>query len=347
MNVTVKSDKIEAAKPKPLLARKLDIAVMMTTKPKPIDMVLHGLPLGSVGVILGSGGVGKSMLVLHIAHAVATGRDDLGNCLLGNNPNSHKKTRTAGRVVYLAGEDAEDIIHHRVHAFVKHVQVSQRANVVASFAQNVAIVPLVGIAPSLLTTRGELIDDAVASIREAAHGARLLVIDPLRQFNAGDENDNGMMTTLIKAIAQIAHEERCAIIIVHHVSKAGAKGDPDASMSRGAVAITDNARWVLALGKLSKRRCEDLKLAREAWRYVGVGKVKANYAAIGKATILVRGAGGVLEPLAAPIIKAKAAETAVPKPEPTKRPVAERLALGDEHYTKAPGYGNEEEWTLA
>lgn len=322
MNGTGKNDK-QAEKPTPLRDRKIDLGAMMTTVPKPIDMVLEGLPLGSVGVIIGSGGVGKSMLILHIAHAVATGRDDLGGCLLGNS------SRDVGRVVYLAGEDAADIIHHRVHAFAQHIPADRRDAVVAKLAENVDIVPLVGTAPSLLDASGDLNADAVACVREAARGARLLVIDPLRQFHAGDENDNGAVTTVIKALAQIAHEKRCAIVIIHHVSKAGAKDDPDAGMSRGASAITDNARWVLAVGKMTKVRCEKLGLTREAWRYVGVGKVKANYAEVGDMTILVRGPGGVLEPLAAPITKQNAVAPAITAPTKLNRAARGKVAYDE------------------
>lgn len=106
------------------------------------------------------------------------------------------------------------------------------------------------------------------------------------------------MTTLIKALAQIAHDERCAIIMVHHVSKAGAKDeDSDAAMSRGAVAITDNARWVMAVSKMSAVAHERASLPGEAWEFLTDRLVKANYTKIGPVTILTRGAGGVLQPL--------------------------------------------------
>ena len=273
---------------------RLNIGTMMTTEPEPIDMVLRGLPLGSVGVILGSGGVGKSMLVLHVAHAVATGHDDLG-CLLDDGD------RTTGRVVYLAGEDDDLVIHHRLRAFANHLEPERRDENVRSMAERVDIVPLVGCAPSLLDGAGRLNAAAIAQVREAARGTRLLVIDPFRQFHSGDENDNGAMTTLIKALAQIAHEEHCTIIIVHHVSKAGAKDEEgDAAMSRGATAITDNARWVMALGKISDAIHERLGLPGESWRYLRTRRVKANYAALGGVTILVRSEGGVLAPMPTP-----------------------------------------------
>jgi len=274
-----------------LREQRLDLATMMTTDPPRIDMVLRGLPVGTVGVILGSGGVGKSMLVLYVAHAVATGSDDLG-FLLDDAQNE------IGRVVYLAGEDDGAILHHRLHAFAARFDADSRDEVVRSMNERIDIVPLVGSAPTLLDRASVLDEAAIAEVRAAAKGTRLLVIDPLRQFHAGDENDNGAMTTLIKALAQIAHEERCAIVLVHHVSKARAKNDDaDAAMSRGAIAITDNARWVMALTKLSAKAHADHHLPGEEWRYLCERLVKANYAALGGVTILSRGAGGVLDPV--------------------------------------------------
>lgn len=69
-------------------------------------------------------------------------------------------------------------------------------------------------------------------------------------------------------------------------------------MSRGASAITDNARWVMALRKLSDSTMDDLGLLQPAWKYVMARRVKANYTELGDATILERGKGGVLTPAA-------------------------------------------------
>jgi len=273
-----------------LLSKRIDLAAAIAATPPPIDMVLDGLPLGSLGVVLGSGGVGKSMMMLHVAHAVAIGTDTLG-CLLPEN-----RVTEHGRVVYLAGEDDELIFHHRVHAFARDLNADARA----AMGERMHVVPLVGSAPSLIDAQGDINDEAMTQIRECAKGTRLLIIDPLRQFHGADENDNGAMTILSKALAKIAHEEKCAIVLVHHTSKAGAKDDDaDASMSRGASAITDNARWVMALKKLSEKAIEDHGLLPPAWRYVTTRKVKSNYAALGDVTILERGDGGILSSVAA------------------------------------------------
>lgn len=270
-----------------LLAGRVDLREMIRTKPDPIDMVLQGLPLGSVGVVLGTGGIGKSMMMLSVAYAVGTGTDPLA-CLL-----PRERMTKGGRVVYLTGEDDVQIIHYRVNSFMRDVP-EEAAEMMDAM---IDIVPLVGTAPTLIDANGNENDTALAAIRAAASGARLLIIDPLRQFHAGDENDNGHMTTLSKALTRIAHEERCSTIVVHHTSKAGEKdGSSDAWISRGAAAITDNARWVMALQKLSENTVEQFGLALPSWRYVSVRRVKANYAELGDATVLVRGEGGVLAP---------------------------------------------------
>ncbi|MHB8147026.1 MAG: AAA family ATPase [Vulcanimicrobiaceae bacterium] len=286
-HVEIVEQKVEAKK-LTLRERRLDLGTMMTTPPPPIDMVLRGLPLGACGVIIGAGGVGKSMEILHIAAVVATGHDDLG-CLLDDGEHH------TGRVVYLAGEDDDTIIHHRVRAFAEHLAEERRENVIAAIGENVDIVPLVGTAPVLLNAKGEANETALAEIREAASGTRLLVIDPLRQFHAAEEVDNGAMTTLSKAFARIAHEEKCSIIVVHHVNKASVKDDyDDAHAASGASAITDNARWVMLVRKLSEKQHEALDLDGEHWEYLRQKLVKANYAALGPEHILRRGEGGVL-----------------------------------------------------
>lgn len=270
-----------------LLARRVSIRDMIVRKPEPIDMVLDGLPLGSLGVVLGQGGVGKSIATMMVSYAVAIGSDPLG-CLL-----AAIRVTPYGRVVRLCGEDDRQIMHHRMHAFGRTLP----EQVVDAMDERMYDVPLVGCAPTLMDAAGNLDEVALVQIREAAKGTRLLIIDPLRQFHAGDENNNGMMTLLIKALTLIAHEQRCAIILVHHVNKASAKdGQADAAMSRGAAAITDNARWVLALSKLSDQAVEEFGLTLPSWRYVSVRRVKSNYAALGDATILVRGDGGILSP---------------------------------------------------
>jgi len=270
-----------------LLLKRIDLATAMATTPPPIDMVLDGLPLGALGVVLGAGGVGKSMMMLSVTHAVSTGIDTLG-CLLPD-----IRVTEYGRVVYLAGEDDDIIWHHRVHAYARVLDEDARK----AMSERIDIIPLVGSAPTLLDGAGAINDEAMTQIRECAKNTRLLIIDPLRQFHSAGENDNGAMTILSKAIAKIAHEEKCAIVLVHHTSKAGAKDDDgDASVSRGASAITDNARWVMALKKLSEKAMEDHGLLPPAWRYVTTRKVKSNYAALGDVTILERGDGGILEP---------------------------------------------------
>lgn len=173
-----------------LRARRVSIRDMIMKKPEPIDMVLEGLPVGALGVVLGQGGIGKSIAMMMMSYAVAIGTDPLG-CLLPD-----IRVTQHGRVVRLCGEDDKNIMHHRMHAFGR----TMPEDIIAAMDERIDDIPLVGSAPTLMDSAGNLDQTALALIREAAKGTRLLIIDPLRQFHAGDENDNGMMTVLIKGV---------------------------------------------------------------------------------------------------------------------------------------------------
>jgi hypothetical protein len=283
-----------ALKPPRLLAKKLNIRHAMTIAPPPMDEILRGLTPGMVGVILGTGGIGKSMLVLYIAYAVgcvATGLDPLG-CLLP--PGIHEP----GRIVYLAGEDGEDALWRRLFAFAGSFPEAERAAIVERMHEVVDIAPLVGEAPTLLDHNNLLVESALEDVREAVRGSRAAVIDPLRQFHAGDENDNGAMTLLSKALSKIAVEEKCAIILVHHFSKTGVReGDDGVTASRGAIAISDNARWSMTLRGLGIKEFQKVGLIGERWQYLVVRNPKVNYVGNGSPTILKRIGGGLLAPV--------------------------------------------------
>ena len=61
----------------------------------------------------------------------------------------------------------------------------------------------------------KVIDEINSEIKLKKIG--LLVIDPFVIFHNVNENDNGAIDIVVKAIIGIANETRCCVHIVHHI----------------------------------------------------------------------------------------------------------------------------------
>ena len=162
---------------------------------------------------------------------------------------------------------------------------------------NLHIYPMAGAA-RLRLDGAEGSEQELAFLREAAKGARLVILDPLRQFHSGDENDSWVMTNLVHQCLAIATQERCAFILAHHTNKqATVTGYGDkAAASRGSAALTDAARWQLNLSELDHGLARERGIPQvDAWQYVKVDLAKANYLPEQPPVVLHKGVGGVLE----------------------------------------------------
>lgn len=278
----------------------LDFAEMATTEPPARDEVLPGLITGSLGGIIATGGSRKSYFATQIAAAVAGGADTLGIA-----------PRATGRVVLLALEDPKQIIHERSRALAK----AWPADVVEQVREHLDIWPLVGAGANLLNPV------FLAWLRMKIEGARLVIIDTMRRIHQLDENDNGEMSALLAVLEQLCAELGVTVIFLHHTAKGSEKGDAQAS--RGASALTDNARWILRLDnmkadeaeKWSDRIFDDRPIgADRASFFVQMTHAKCNYGVAPKDTFspgaprmpdkwFQAGDGGILAPVQ--LVKAK------------------------------------------
>jgi hypothetical protein len=278
---------------------KLDIAQLLRTSPPFPDHVLPGLPVGALGLIVAPGGTGKTMLLVQTAVALAVGKQFL-NGAMGKTSSSEP-----ARVVLFAAEETVDELHRRLHQAVRqfmdaHPELKdslQQSSTPELLDNNLHVYPMAGAARLRLDgTEGS--EQELAFLREAAKGARLVILDPLRQFHSGDENDSWVMTNLVHQCLAIATQERCAFILSHHTNKqATVSGYGDkAAASRGSAALTDAARWQLNLSELDPGLARERGIAQvDAWRYVRVDLAKANYLPGKPPVVLRKGSGGVLD----------------------------------------------------
>ncbi|CAJ4115016.1 Regulatory protein repA [Burkholderia pseudomallei] len=264
-----------------LSALKLDIRQTLTTTPPELDHVLPGLLAGSLGVVTAPGGTGKSMFLMQTALAIATGQPVLEGALDGSSPSAPSK------VVTIFAEETRDVLHHRLHGAVGQLFAGlvaddrpRRLAMVDRLAANLFVYPLGGEGRLLCTDGDDIHRDGFRQMLECCQGARLVVVDPLRRFHNGDENDSGHMTDVVEAFQRIAKRTGAAVLLAHHTNRSSmlsGMGD-QATASRGSSALTDGVRWQANLSSLSEPFAEKLGIANQERRFfVRFDVSKANY----------------------------------------------------------------------
>ena len=237
------------------------------------DTSAGALPLDVAGAIVAAGGVGKTMLMLQLAIAVATGRRLLGAFSVPE----------PGPVLLIFGEEKREEIQRRLFAAVRHLSREERRLVEERVApwcrrgENCALLEL--------DEAGNLRDaPALKDIRARAKAAgvqwRLVVLDPLARLAPPEaEKDSQIATRLVGAIESLSELPGSpTVLVVHHTNKASREGGKlDANASRGASALTDGFRWVAALGWM-----------KGAPGGVELSVVKSNYSSPGKPLYLTR-----------------------------------------------------------
>lgn len=266
--------------------RKLVMAVgpeMYTTPPPNRQWLLTDLrrdregvfPTGKVGLLVAEGGAGKTMALVQLAMAVASGGTWLGTF-----------ASRQGKVLLLLGEEDAEEVHRRVYRAAQLDGQSMPPDGMIN------VLPLAGTHCPL--TGGDA-DSAFSTwLQKYLHATgpyALVIIDPLSRFAGQDaEKDNAQATRFLQAAESlITPSGGSSILIAHHSPKADRHGG-GAPSARGVTAITDGARWV---STLSAERIGD---AEEKVLTLSVSK--SNYAMCPPPLTLRYGEGGTLVPMA-------------------------------------------------
>lgn len=220
---------------------RIDILKAFDTEPRPLDFVLPGLLAGTVGALFSPGATGKSFLLLEAAMGISC--SVAGGDLLDMRP-AH-----SGRVVYLAAEDPEPVLQHRLRSMGKYLPFAAR-EAIAEFLDLQAVVG----------KRIDLMNDRqLDRLVEYAKGARLIVIDTISRMHRLDENSTGDMSQLLGGLEYAASETGAPLVFAHHVAKSAARegqGDQQHA-ARGSSVLTDNARWGAALTRMTATESMD------------------------------------------------------------------------------------------
>lgn len=219
-------------------------------------LVADLIPDRTVTMLSGDGGVGKSLLALQLAIAVASNTQWLG--LAAEN----------GPVIYASAEDERNEIHRRALDIAKAEGLALPADVhVVDLAGRDAIMGALDqagmIKPTALWKR---LVRRVAQVRP-----RLIVLDTLADVYAGNENVREQVRQFVGQLRGLAIDYDCAVLLLSHPSLTGMGSGSGAS---GSTAWNNSVRSRLYLTRpeeeADRKRDPDLRVLRT---------MKLNYAA--------------------------------------------------------------------
>lgn len=180
-------------------------AELFATKSTPPKYLIERLIMsGGIAMISGEPKSAKTWLAIECAIGVATGAPVLG-----------KYKTMPGNVAYFFTEDMEDAIKVRLASLLagqgKTPDVLARTFHAQPRGHHIDV------------TRAEDCARIIASVRliEREHGkVRLLVLDPLRNIHARDEDKSGDMMAVFECLKMIGKLLDVTVLLVHHAKKA-------------------------------------------------------------------------------------------------------------------------------
>lgn len=236
------------------------------------------MPKGKVCILASEGGVGKSLLCLHLGISLATsehfertgpGRGGFTNKTRLKNSEGHLLTPnpTTGKVVMLFAEEDHQTCSLRLRKLLPKERMPDGSYQVSEallrgLSGRLIPFPLSGSGNSIaLSTSGrfsfadteddpasERVEGLIDTLNKLAgdDGLDLIVLDPLAQFGGGDfEKDNNAASALMQQIERLTKVKgKPSVLVVHHSPKNSNGG------VRGASAISDSSRWVGLLGRV-------------------------------------------------------------------------------------------------
>jgi len=233
--------------------------------------ILRLLLTGYISLILGPGGVAKSMLQLIAAISAATGRDLLGlgpvrqcNVLVINNEDDNLELRRRIAAVAIQFEIDPAELEGRLFTISGYMGPVR-------FAVHVANT----------VSRSADLDRIEALIMKHEIGA--LFVDPFISTHTAPENDNNAMDQVVTTYKRLAGKLNVAINIVHHTRKIGGDSEAhagDVESGRGASSIKDAARAAVTIARMGRPTADKLRIGEdERGSYIRMDVGKMNFAA--------------------------------------------------------------------
>lgn len=189
----------------------LSMAQVMDMPPTPW-LIKDYMPQGSMSMIYGPPGSGKTFLALdmalHIAHGI----------------NWHGKDVEQGSVMYIAGEGVGGL-RKRLQAWHINKKLEPTA-------------PLYIIPVAVALLDDQEIDNLITTIQILAKDIKMVVFDTVARCMTGDENSAQDMGQAIKALDRIKNQFKCCVVPIHHSGKDRDRGARGSTAMIGAVDVS-------------------------------------------------------------------------------------------------------------
>lgn len=233
---------------------------------KPRDWLMQNRLIGGhISVLVSPGGIGKSILSMLDALAVASGR-----------PLTGFDVKAPAPVWVYNTEDPGDELKRRITALATHYQIS-KTDLSRVFVTSGREVPLIlakagrdGIAINRKALEG--VTDFIKS-----NGIKVLIVDPFVRTHEVNENDNMQIDKVVWCMQRIADRTGAAVQVVHHSRKTGPASKVDAESARGASALVNAARVAHVLQTMSDKEAVNYGVgAGQARWYMRLDNAKAN-----------------------------------------------------------------------
>lgn len=265
------------------------------TQPRPeLEFVLPNLLKGSVGLLAGPGGVGKTNFLLQLGLEMALGQPLLGGSFPAVPPR---------KVSLVLAEEYAGVMACRLHDHLATLKAFSRtaaepnANSAQCLLERLIIVPAGGRDTNICNSDDRTLFDELVALTA---GSDLIVLDPIRRFHDGDENSSADMTRLVQRLEVLATRTNATVLCAHHMNKSAAAAEfgEVQQAARGSSALTDGVRWqanLLPLGIEAAKRHGIAYDDRAA--YVRLLLSKSNYGPPLPEILLQRTPHGSFEPV--------------------------------------------------
>jgi hypothetical protein len=207
--------------------------------PEATEWLVDGLiPVRTRGLMVADPKIGKSPLSLDLALALASGSSWLGHIV----PQRR-------RVAVISREDSPQETGRRLRLLAEGTAARKEYNWGQIWVNTMTQ------SPALYLDNAEHLEALIKELQMEQFD--LAIFDVLREMHSGDENDNTQMTAVLATLKRIQVECRCAVLVLHHISKM--QSTNVFRDARGAGAIHGWLEWGVGI------KVEDETLPRSEW----------------------------------------------------------------------------------